>query len=94
MKHHHVIENDIVLETIFALAEEGVCAMSGSDLSSLSFSGLLARIYRLLHDRGFISADDPSLEYLKNTIAYMNRRRMFVLFKILQIFMIAGREKV
>lgn len=82
MKHHHVIENDIVLETIFALAEEaGFAQCQTAIYHPFPFLVSWQEFTSFLHDRGFISADDPSLEYLKNTIAYMNRRRMFVLVK-------------
>lgn len=82
MKHHQVIENDIVLEDIFALARQvGFAQCQAAIYHPFPLLVSLPEFTSFLHNRGFISAGDPSLEYLKHTVAYMCNRRTFVLRK-------------
>ena len=82
MKHHHVIENDIVIEDIFALAQQvGFAQCQAAIYSPFPLLVSLPEFTNFLHNRGFVSAGDPSLEYLKHTVAYMYNRRTFILCK-------------
>lgn len=82
MAHHHVIENDIVIEDIFATARQvGFQDCQIAIYTPFPVLVSLQEFSSFLDTAGFVSVNDPSLEYLKHTIAYMNNRRTFLLFK-------------
>ena len=82
MKNYTVIERDIVIEEIDAIAKQ----VGFTDLKIALYTPypMLCSLHEFqcfLGNHGFISPGDPSLEYAKFTVSHMMNHRLFFLYK-------------
>ncbi len=82
MKNYTVIERDVIIEDIDALARQiGFTDLKIAIYTPYPMLCSLRTFQRFLGKRGFISPGDPSMEYAKLTISHMMHHRLFFLYK-------------